>query len=387
MSAAEQIYLDNNATTPILPEVVEAMNDAARRFPANPASQHRAGQAARRALEQARERIAELLGAKTTGLDADRLILTSGGTEANNLAILGLLASQPPGHLITSAIEHPSLLGPVAELERHRWQVSRIRAESGGAVNVDELAAALRSDTRLVSVMSANNETGVLQPMREIGELCASHGVPFHTDATQWVGKLPVTFSGEWQLAAMSLAAHKFHGPLGIGALLVRHEVALAPQFFGGHQQQGQRPGTESVMLAVGMQTALELWHRGVEERTQRIASMREAFEAAITVAIPEAVVIGQGSPRLPNTSNIAFPGVDRQAFFLALDMAGVACSTGSACASGSSEPSPTLVAMGLPNALIGGALRFSFGAFNSVAEAAESARRIINVYQHLRHR
>jgi cysteine desulfurase len=252
-------------------------------------------------------------------------------------------------------------------------------------VDLDELSSAFRADTRLVSIMAANNETGVLQPTREIGELCAMRRVPFHTDATQWVGKLPIAFRGLEQLTAMSFTAHKFHGPLGIGALLVRHDVALAPQLHGGHQQGGERPGTESVALVVGMQTALEVWHRESTDRITRISKLRDDFEAQITAAIPEAMVIGQDSPRLPNTANIAFPGVDRQALFLALDMAGVACSTGSACASGSSEPSPVLMAMGLPEVLIQGALRFGFSTFNSVAEASESARRIIKAHQHLR--
>jgi cysteine desulfurase len=385
MNAAEPIYLDNNATTPLLPEVADAMREAALRFPANPASQHRLGQATRRALEAARERIAELLGAKTSGLDSDRLVFTSGGTEANNLAILGLLANQQPAHLITAGIEHPSLLGPVADLERHGWQVTRIRASQEGVVDLDELASAFRPDTRLVSIMAANNETGVLQPLREIGALCAEHHVPFHTDATQWVGKLPVCFSGVEQFAALTCTAHKFHGPLGIGALLLRHDITLAPQLHGGHQQGGERPGTESLPLVVGMQTALEAWQRKSAEHAEKIAVLRDSFETTITAAIPRAVVIGKTAPRLPNTSNIAFPGVDRQALFLALDMAGVACSTGSACASGSSEPSPVLLAMGLPPALIEGALRFSFGALNTAAEASAGARRIINSCQHLR--
>jgi cysteine desulfurase len=386
MTAAEQICLDNNATTPLLPEVANAIHEAALKFAANPASQHRPGQAARRALESARVRIAELLGAKTTGLDADRLIFTSGGTEANNLAILGLLAGQEPAHLIISAIEHPSLLGPVAELERRGWEVTRVRASASGVIDLDELATAFRGDTRLVSIMAANNETGVLQPLAEVGEMCAARGIPFHTDATQWVGKLPFAFRGAGQLAALTCTAHKFHGPLGIGALLVRHDVVLRPQLHGGHQQSGERPGTESLPLAVGMQTALEIWRRESAERTQRIAGLRDEFEATIVAAIPQAVVIGGTAARLPNTSNIAFSGLDRQALFLALDMAGVACSTGSACASGSSEPSPVLVAMGLPQALIAGALRFSFGALNTAEEIREGARRIINAWQHLRH-
>ncbi len=381
----DTIYLDNNATTPILTEVADAMRETALRFAANPASQHRAGQASRRALEEARERIAMLLGAKTTGIDADRLIFTSGGTEANNLALLGMLAAQRPApHLITSAIEHPSMLGPAAELERRGWQVTRVAADKNGVVKFDEIAAAVRDETRLVSIMAANNETGVLQPLEEIGKLCADRNVLFHTDAAQWVGKLPTHFH-EWQLAALSCAAHKFHGPLGIGALLVRGGVTLAPQLYGGHQQAAARPGTESLPLAVGMQAALECWHREAESRVSRLARLRDEFETQITAAIPTASVIGRHAPRLPNTSNIAFVGVDRQAFFLALDIAGVACSTGSACASGSSEPSPVLLAMGLPEGLVESALRLSFGALTTAADTQEASRRIIKAYNHLR--
>ncbi len=380
---SDSIYLDNNATTPLLPEVADAMREAALCYPANPASQHRAGQAARRALEQARERISQILGAKTTGMDADRLYFTSGGTEANNLAILGLLAGQLPGHFITSAIEHPSLLGPAAELERRGWQVTRIGATEDGIDNIDEFIASLRDDTRLVSIMAANNETGVLQPLAEISKLCAAHNIPFHTDAAQWVGKLPMGFHDQFD--ALSFAAHKFHGPVGIGALLLRGDVAISPQLFGGHQQNAVRPGTESVALAVGMQVAFEAWHLAGATRGQRLTAMRNEFESLICAAIPAATVIGWNAPRLPNTSNIAFPGVDRQAFFLALDTAGVACSTGSACASGSSKPSPVLLAMGLKRELVEGALRFSFGALSTEEDAQEASRRIINAYQHLR--
>lgn len=360
------------------------MRAAAIEFPANPASQHRAGQQARRVLENCREQIVGLLGAKTAGMDADRLVFTSGGTEANNLAILGMLANQPPGHLITSAIEHPSLLGPVGELERWGWEITRVPANAHGVVRLDELASAFCDDTRLVSIMAANNETGVLQPIEEISQLCVERGVPFHTDAAQWVGKLATHFR-DWKLAAMSYAAHKFNGPLGIGALLLRHDVPLAAQLHGGHQQEGLRPGTESVPLATGMLAALEIWHRDRETQAARLNAIRDQFEATITTEIPTAIVIGADSPRLPHTSNIAFVGLDRQALFLALDLAGVACSTGSACASGSSQPSPVLLGMGLSNELIGSALRFSFGITNSEWDAGECARRIINVHKQLR--
>jgi cysteine desulfurase len=378
------IYLDHNATTPLLPEVAEAMRVAALEFPANPASQHRPGQQARRALEDCREQITRLLGGKTSGMDADRLVFTSGGTEANNLAILGMLADQTPGHLITSAIEHPSLLGPAGELERWGWKITRVPANTTGVVRLDQLTGSFRDDTRLVSIMAANNETGVLQPLEEISRLCAGRGVPFHTDAAQWVGKLTTQFH-DWNLSALSCAPHKFNGPLGIGALLLRHDVPLAGQLHGGHQQEGLRPGTESVPLAAGMLAALELWHRDREAQATRLPALRDQFEATIASEVPTAIVIGADSPRLPHTSNIAFVGQDRQALFLALDLAGVACSTGSACASGSSQPSPVLLGMGLSNELIGSALRFSFGVTNTDTDAIESARRIINAHKQLR--
>ncbi|QEG38047.1 cysteine desulfurase family protein [Bythopirellula goksoeyrii] len=381
---SESIYLDNNATTPMLPEVADAIHEASLRYGANPASQHRAGQEARRALENARERIAELLGGKTSGMDADRLIFTSGGTEANNLALLGVLGGLSPGHLITSAIEHPAVLGPIEQLERQGWRVTRIGADGNGVVLVDQLRDAICAETHLVSVMAANNETGVLQPIDEIAELCASHAVALHTDAAQLVGKLPVNFS-ERRLTALSCAAHKFHGPVGIGLLLVRHDVQITPQLWGGHQQAGLRPGTETVALAMGMQVALEVWHDAANARLERMQKFQTRFEEQIVAEIPSATTIGRLAPRLPSTSTVAFSEVDRQAFFLALDHAGVACSTGSACASGSSEPSPALMAMGLQKVLVESALRFSWGATTKAEEIDEACRRIIKVHNHLR--
>jgi cysteine desulfurase len=225
--------------------------------------------------------------------------------------------------------------------------------------------------------MLGQNETGVLQPVAELAAICARSRVPLHTDACQVVGKLPVDFRG-LGVDTLSAAAHKFHGPLGIGALVVRHGVTLRPQLFGGVQQEGLRPGTEPVALAVGMCSALELWNTQREKRAARLRRLRDRFEAAIVAGWPSAEVIGRRSKRLPHTSNIAFVGLDRQALFMSLDQAGVACSTGSACASGSSEPSPALVAMGLPPAVWGAALRFSFGALTTEAEVDEAARRIL---------
>ncbi len=378
------IYLDHNATTPLLPEVADAIRETSLRFRGNPASQHRAGQEARRTLEYARERIADLLGAKITGMDADRLIFTSGGTEANNLALTGMLTDIPPGHLITSAIEHPAVQGPVEQLERQGWNVTWVGVDESGVIHFHELEEAFRSDTQLVSIMAANNETGVLQPLDEIAELCVAHGVALHTDASQWVGKLPTQFSRR-KLTALSCSAHKFHGPVGIGVLLVQHDVRLTAQLLGGHQQAGVRPGTEMVALAVGMQVALEAWYTNADIRLERMKEIQTRFEEQIVAAIPSATVIGRLAPRLPNTSAIAFPEIDRQAFFLALDLAGVACSTGSACASGSSEPSPVLLAMGLEKELVESALRFSWGATTEAAEIDEACRRIIKLHKHLR--
>ncbi|TWU29913.1 cysteine desulfurase family protein [Bythopirellula polymerisocia] len=379
----DSIYLDHNASAPMLPQVADAIREASLRFGANPASQHRAGQDARRALENARERIAELLGGKTTGMDADRLIFTSGGTEANNLVLAGMLASLAPGHLITSAIEHPAILEPVSQLESRGWRVTRIGVDGDGVVRVDELREALCPETRLVSIMAANNETGVLQPLSQIAEACLEHAVALHTDAAQLAGKLPAEFS-QRSLTALSCAAHKFHGPVGIGALLVRHDVQVAPQMWGGHQQAGVRPGTEMVALAVGMQVAMEAWHQDAEGRLERMKKFQMHFEEQIVAVIESATVIGKLARRLPNTSNIAFPDIDRQPFFLALDQAGVACSTGSACASGSSEASPVLEAMGLKKELVESALRFSWGATTVAAEIDEACRRIIKAHKHL---
>ena len=289
------IYLDHNATTPLLPEVLEAMRECYAAPYLNPASQHEFGRRARRRLEDARERIGELVGANLSGRDADTVVFTSGGTEANNLAIRGLLvrgnrAGASPSlssRLIISDLEHPSITALADELSKSGYQIDRLSVASDGVIELEDLPRKLHTDTRLIAAMLANNETGVLQPVAELAALCAEHDVPLHTDATQVVGKLPVDFRA-LGAATMSFAAHKFHGPLGIGALVVRHGVELAPQFFGGFQQAGLRPGTESVALAVGMLTALELWHAEQDARRQRLTALRDDFERTILAGWPE---------------------------------------------------------------------------------------------------
>jgi cysteine desulfurase len=383
----DSIYLDHNATTPCRQEVIDSLARAWRDFSANPASQHWPGQLARRALDDARERIAEILGARLAGPQPDRLIFTSGGTEANNLAILGVAQHfhrATPGHLVISAVEHASIVGPAEHLLDQGWNVEALGVDGQGVVRIDRLDGLLRPDTRLVSVILGNHETGVLEPLPEISAHCGQRNIPVHTDAIQVVGKLPIDFRA-LGVGALSIAAHKFQGPLGIGALLLRHDFPLDPILFGGAQQSGLRPGTESVALAVGMRTALELWQAEHDHHAQRLTALRDRFEDGLRRTVPGLVVNGAGAPRLPNTSNLAFPGIDGQILLLALDQAGVACSAGSACSSGSTEVSPTLRAMNLSHDVLASSLRFSLGATTTDADIDEAIRRIADVCRRVR--
>ncbi|HEX7376292.1 MAG TPA: cysteine desulfurase family protein [Pirellulales bacterium] len=387
----DSLYLDHNATTPLAPAAAEAMRRAATDCWGNPSSQHRFGRRARQVLEDAREAIGRLLGANLAGFPPDRVIFTSGGTEANNLAMFGLSAAQmpgsaagAPGHLVISAVEHPSVSEPAEVLAQAGWDVDKLPVAADGRVIVNELRRLLRPATRLIAVMLANNETGVMQPLAEIAQIAAEAGVPVHTDAVQPVGKLPVDFR-RLGVTTLTATAHKFHGPIGIGVLVIRAGSELPPRLFGGHQQAGFRPGTEPVVLAAGMRAALEAWHNEADERRARLQSLRDEFEASLLSHFPELVVHGRAAPRLPHTSHIAFPGVDGQSLGMALDLAGVACSTGSACASGSTKPSPILLAMGVQEELAKGSLRFSFGASSTRAEARQAASRISAVYSDVR--
>jgi cysteine desulfurase len=377
------IYLDNNATTPLAPEAAEAMERAAGECWGNPSSQHGFGRRARQVLEDAREAIGSLLGANLGSFPPDRVIFTSGGTEANNLAMFGL-AGSTPGHLIVSDIEHPSVNGPADVLSGRGWQVDKLPVGADGRVIVDELRRLMRPDTRLVAIMLGNNETGILQPVDRIAAIASQAGVPVHTDAVQPVAKLTVNFR-QLGVTTLTATAHKFHGPIGIGVLIVRAGVDLPAQLFGGHQQEGIRPGTEPVVLAAGMHAALEAWHREYGERRHRLEFLRDKFETLLLAAFPELVIHGRDSERLPHTTNIAFPGIDGQALGMALDLAGVACSTGSACASGSTKPSPILLAMGVAEPLAKASLRFSFGAQSTPTEMREAVHRISLTYKELR--
>ena len=382
----QPIYLDHNATTPIDPEVVEAMDRIHSAGLGNPAAQHQFGQRARRALEEARHGIAEILGADLDAAEPDRLVFTSGGTEANNLAVLGIAraaAGGEPGQVILSGIEHASVIEPAERLMDDGWQVDTLGAHADGTVRGERLTELLAEETRLVSVILANHETGVIQPVGELAEICNRAGVPMHTDAVQMVGKGPVDF--RWLgVAALSLAAHKFHGPLGVGALILRAGVPIEPLLFGGHQQEGLRPGTESVALAVGMWTALRVWQREQDSSAARLTGLRDRFEGVLKAALPNIMIHGDRARRVPRTSNVGFPGLDGQILFTALDAAGVACSMGSSCASGSAEVSPTLLSMGIPRTTAACTLRFSLGSTTTEAQIDEAVRRIAVVCRKL---
>jgi cysteine desulfurase len=382
----QTIYLDHNATTPTRPEVIETLARAHAEGYANPASQHRPGQRAAKILQETRERIAALLGADQTCPKPDRLIFTSGGTEANNLAILGIAGAKESSakQLVISSIEHQSVIEPAEHLLEQGYRLDTLAVDSNSVVRLDSASSVIAPETRLVSVIFANHETGTLQPITQLAQLCNSLNVPLHTDAVQAAGKVPIDFRA-LGVAAMSVAAHKFQGPLGVGALILRHDVPLYPLMFGGHQQLGLRPGTESVPLALGMLTALELALKEQEEYHRRVTVLRNRFENGLRAGSPEIVVHGQSADRIANTSNIAFPGIEGQVLLMALDMAGVACSAGSACSSGSTELSPTLRAMGLPNEIVGSSLRFSLGATTTEAEIDEAIARILHICREIR--
>jgi cysteine desulfurase len=296
-------------------------------------------------------------------------------------------------HVILSAIEHPSISRLATQLQREGHELDFLPVNSNGVIRVECLQGLLKSNTAVVTAIMGQNETGVLQPIAELAEICAEHNVPLHTDAAQVVGKIPIHFH-QLGAATMTVAAHKFHGPLGIGALAIRQQIDIRPQLFGGFQQAGLRPGTESVPLVTGMCRALDLGYPDpdirqqttrLHERAARMAELRDELERQVLAGWKAAMVVGAHAARLPHTSTIAFVGLDRQMLFMALDQAGVACSTGSACASGSSEPSPALVAMGLGEPPISSALRFSLGAMTTAADIDEAVRRILHCCNHLR--
>jgi cysteine desulfurase len=372
----DTIYLDNNATTPLLPTVWEAMRPFLTDVYGNPASAHAAGRRARRALEDAREQTAALLGAHP-----DEVVFTSGATEANNLALFGL-CGDPPGRLVASPVEHPSVHEPLQQLAAAGFTLDRLPVDARGVVRPEALTDSLRPETCLVAVQLANHETGAVQPVRALAEVVAGR-CPFHCDAVQAVGKLPVHFH-DLGVTSLALSAHKFHGPKGVGALLLRRGVKLRPRHWGGHQQQGRRPGTEPVALVVGLATALDLAFREREQRREKVYRLRELFLRRLLEEAAPVVLNGPAADGVPHTINVSFPGLKGDALLMNLDLAGVACSTGSACSSGSLLPSPVLQAMGVPEDVLHAAMRFSLSALLTEAEVDEAARRVVGVVRRL---
>ena len=358
------IYLDNNATTKPLDGVVEAMLPFLGSEYANPSSVHRFGQRVRHRLECAREQVARLINAEPR-----EIVFTSGGTESINLAIRGVLAAEPARrHVITSAVEHSVVHRLTTQLAREGYRVDRIGVDHQGRLDYDELEDRVTQDTSLISIMHANNETGVLFDVLRICEIAARHGVRVHVDAVQSVGKVPVDVK-ELPVHLLSLSAHKMHGPKGAGALFVRRRTRLVPVMIGGRQERDLRPGTENVPAIVGFGVAAEEAARLPAERIEAIQQLRNDFESRVLEAIPIAHVIGVEADRLCNTSNIGFERLQAEALLILLSERGVYASAGAACSSGSLEPSHVLQAMVIDPQIAHGAIRFSLSRFTTVAE------------------
>ena len=357
------IYLDHNATTPIDEHVLERMLPYLRQYYGNPSSLHRSGRVARAAVDQAREQVATLVQAHPS-----QVVFTSGGTEANNLAVAGLAGAMPAGRLAVSAIEHSSLLGPARALAQQGWGLDVIAVDDQGRVTPQALAAALRPDTRLVSVMMANNETGVVQDIPPLSAAARAAGAVMHCDAVQAAGKMAVDFPASG-VQLMSLSAHKIYGPKGVGALIVDKSLDLRPLLYGGGHERGLRAGTENVAGIVGFGAAAELAAAQWPARRAHASSLRAHFETRLRAELPELVVAAQAAERLPNTVMLAVPGIDGPSLLMNLDQAGIAVSSGSACTAGNTEPSHVLVALGFPAALARNAVRVSFGQANSGAD------------------
>lgn len=381
----DRIYLDNNATTAVDPEVLEAMRPHFLTA-GNAESRHAAGRAARRALDEARDTVAAALGAQPS-----EVIFTSGGTEANNLAVFGLAGAEwSAGHVVSSPIEHPAIAEPVARLEAAGFEVERPDVDAFGLADAEAIAATLCQGTRFATLMLANNETGAIQPVARLAELAAECDppVPVHTDAVQAVGRVPVDFRA-LGVSTLAASAHKFHGPVGVGLLLVRRGVRLGSRLFGGGQQQGRRPGTVAVALVVGLAAALDRWQRDAAARTARWVALRDRLESGLREGLGADRVVRNGpasdAGRLPQTVNLGFPDLDGDALLMQLDLAGVCASLGSACASGSTRPSPTLVAMRVPDDRLRSSVRFSLGAATTAAEIEAALPRIVQAVHQAR--
>jgi cysteine desulfurase len=387
LNLARRVYLDNSATTPVDPRVASAMARTVVENYGNASSVHGFGQQARAAVDRARREVASLIGARQ-----NEIVFTSGGTEANNLAIRGLCeaAATHGRHVITSSIEHPSVAGVCTELEKRGWQVERLPVYKNGVVRVEDVAAALRSETVLITIMLANNEIGTIQPIAEIGALvrerrAAGHKhLWFHTDAVHAAGRLRFNVD-ELGCDLLTMSAHKLYAPKGVGALYVRRGVRLHGQNVGGHQERERRAGTENVPGIVAFGEAVKLAREEYEQRSNHDRALRDRFEEVLTRRIPDIVMNGDRERRLNHLTNISFRFIEGEGLLINLDLEGVAVSTGSACSSGTLEPSPVIRALGVDDELARGSIRFSFGKDNTQADVDYTVEVLVKAVERLR--
>jgi len=374
------VYFDNNATTKVAEEVAEQMEPLFCELYGNPSSMHTFGGQIGHKIRHAREQVAALLGC-----DPSEIIFTGGGTESDNAAIKGTLAAQPNKHkIITSRVEHPAVLAVCRDLENHGYTVVELAVDKQGHLDLAELEESIDEDTALVTIMYANNETGVIFPVEEIAEIVTSRGVIFHTDAVQAVGKIPLNLSKS-NIDLLSLSGHKLHGPKGVGALYVRKGTRIAPFMLGGHQEAGRRAGTENVPGIVGLGKACELAAENIEKENRKVKHLRDKLENAILKKCPDCRLNGDKENRLPNTSNISFEYIEGEAILLMLDKFGICASSGSACTSGSLEPSHVLRAMGVPFTAAHGSIRFSLSRYNTEEEVDYTIDKVPGIIKRLR--
>ncbi len=357
---SEMIYLDNNATTPVAPECVDAMLACLRDIWGNPSSKHRLGGEAKQQVGEARTQVADMLGATSP-----EIVFTSSGTESTHAAILGVLALNPDKrHIVTSTVEHPSSLLLLRHLETQGVRVTYLAVDGRGCLDLSDLEQAVTGDTALVTLMWANNETGVLFPIEQAAAIAHKHGALFHTDAVQAAGKISIDV-GRMPVDLLSLSGHKLHAPKGVGALFVRKGIKLPPLFFG-HQERGRRGGTENVPAIVGLGVASKLAAQGMADELTRVKALRDRLETAILAQVPFARINGMGAERVPNTTNIAFGKLDSEMLLDRLDKADIFASSGAACTAGGSEPSHVLTAMGLERAAAMASIRFSLSRYTA---------------------
>ena len=377
----KRIYFDHNATTPIRPEVLAVMLPYLTEEYGNASSIHAYGQNARGAVEQARMQVAALLGARPADV-----MFTSGGTESNNHAILGAVAAAPgkAKHMISSSIEHVAVLDPCRALAKSGTDLTILPVDREGLVNAEDVRSAIRPETVLITIMLANNETGTIEPIEEIGKIAAEKGIVFHTDAVQAAGKIPIDVE-KLGVDLLSISAHKFCGPKGVGALYIRKGTPLGPLLHGGHSERDRRPGTEDVAAIAGLGKAAELALAGMREESERMRGLRDRLERGLLDHVPHAWVNGARAPRVPNTTNLTFPFIEGESMVIALDLKGIACSTGAACSSGALEPSHVLMALGLAPEDARATLRLSLGHQTSDDEIDFALETIPPVIERLR--